>query len=160
MNIRLGTVALAAICVSGIAFGQGAPDPRPGATTPVQVMNGASNPVPVTGTVTGTVNVSKTQTIALLEMVGIPMNFQTAAPLDTSRCGSLRIVLKSNGPGLLFTLTTPVGGTATGNTPYFSTLVPPGADGSEVVDAPPPVSNVVMGVSGDCPACTLGVYCR
>ena len=39
------------IGVCGLAFAQ-APDPRPGATTPVQVMNGASNPVPVTGNVT------------------------------------------------------------------------------------------------------------
>jgi hypothetical protein len=37
--------------VCGLAFAQ-APVPRPGATTPVQVMNGASNPVPVTGNVT------------------------------------------------------------------------------------------------------------
>ena len=50
--------AVAAFGVSGSVFAQTAPNPRTGATTPVQVVNDGSNPVPVTGTVTGEVKVT------------------------------------------------------------------------------------------------------
>ena len=134
------------------------PAVKPSPSTPVQVMNDASNPVPVTGTV----QVSKTQTTALLEMVGLPMNFHTTTPLDTSACSSLRVVLKSStgGPSLLLALTTPVGGDPASETAYFDTLIGSGEQGSAVVDVPPPVTNVAMGVSGACPSCALGIYCR
>jgi hypothetical protein len=53
MYLRATTIValVGTIGACGLAFAQ-APDPRPGATTPVQVMNGASNPVPVSGKVT------------------------------------------------------------------------------------------------------------
>jgi len=48
-----------AIGFCGSAYAQGhPPDPRPGASTPVQVMNAPSNPVPVTGVVSGDVKVT------------------------------------------------------------------------------------------------------
>jgi len=63
MNLRAYAATVTALCIAGLAHAQ-VPVPRPGATTPVQVMNGATNPVPVsvsnlpsTQTVTGTVNV-------------------------------------------------------------------------------------------------------
>ena len=51
-------VAATAVVWSGVSLGA-TPDPRPGASTPVQVVNQATNPVPVTGTlgVNGTVPV-------------------------------------------------------------------------------------------------------
>lgn len=54
--------AIAALVVSSWGFAQGVPNPRPGASTPVQVVNGPSNPVPVTGTIglTGNANVTVT----------------------------------------------------------------------------------------------------
>ena len=48
---------VAAFVVGGTAFAQ-APDPRPGATTPVKVVNTVANPGPVTGTLTGEVKVT------------------------------------------------------------------------------------------------------
>lgn len=68
MMASLVSAAVAAICVCSAALGQ-APNPRPGATTPVQVMNGTSNPVPVqiqgTGNISGTVTVTNTETTPL-----------------------------------------------------------------------------------------------
>lgn len=56
---RLAMVVLACTVVgSGVAYGQSAPDPRGGASTPVQVMNTPTNPVPVTGTVSGEVTLT------------------------------------------------------------------------------------------------------
>ena len=49
MKLNLLLALSIAACVPAVAFGQGAPDPRPGASTPVQVMNGPDNPVPVSG---------------------------------------------------------------------------------------------------------------
>jgi hypothetical protein len=153
------SIAIVIAAVSTLSIAQAVPPAvKPSPATPVQVINDTSNPVPVAGTV----NVSKTQTTALLEMVGLPKNFSTTTPLDTSTCSSLRVVLKStvSGPSLLFILTTPVAGNPAAETEYFDTLVPSEGQGSAVVDVPPPVTNVRMGVSGDCPSCALGIYCR
>jgi hypothetical protein len=51
MKLRLLAVAIATICFSTLIQAQGAPDAKPGPTTPVQVTNGSSNPVPVYGAV-------------------------------------------------------------------------------------------------------------
>ena len=59
MNLCSYAIVIAALGVATTANAQ-APNPRPGATTPVQVMNTTSNPVPVTlqgtGSISGTVN--------------------------------------------------------------------------------------------------------
>src|SRR5215468_11004513 len=58
MNLCSYAIVIAALGVATTANAQ-APNPRPGATTPVQVMNTTSNPVPVTlqgtGSISGTV---------------------------------------------------------------------------------------------------------
>ena len=68
MNVRVASVAIAALCAPAIALGQGAPDPRPGPSTPVTVMN---TPLPVTGTVTGNVNATVTGNVNAT-IVGTP----------------------------------------------------------------------------------------
>ena len=62
MRAHMVIGAIAALVVSSWGFAQGVPNPRPGASTPVQVVNGPSNPVPVTGTIglTGNANVTVT----------------------------------------------------------------------------------------------------
>jgi hypothetical protein len=47
MQVRVLAAFMGALSIGGFAFAQGAPDPRPGATTPVQVVNTDANPVPV-----------------------------------------------------------------------------------------------------------------
>lgn len=66
MKRHVLTLAIAALVGSTVSNAQSAPDPRPGATTPVQVMNPASNPVPVTGSLelTGNAKVTVTNTDA------------------------------------------------------------------------------------------------
>jgi hypothetical protein len=120
-------------------------------------VNVVNNPLPVAGVVTGTVNVDPIPTATLLQRVGLPMNFQTTEPLDTSTCEALRVVLKSptSGPSLLFRLVD-----SEISTDYFSKVFPSGQSSSEVVDLPAPTTNVAMGISGDCPGCALAIYCR
>ena len=50
-TMRVASFIVASVVVGGAAFAQGPPDPRGGASTPVQVLNTTENPVPVTGTV-------------------------------------------------------------------------------------------------------------
>jgi len=66
MKRHVLTFAIAALVGSTVSNAQSAPDPRPGATTPVQVMNPTSNPVPVTGSLelTGNAKVTVTNTDA------------------------------------------------------------------------------------------------
>lgn len=146
--------SIAAASMSIVLAAQLASAGGPPAPVNVRVVN---TPLAVAGSVTGTVSVDPTLTITLLEMIGLPMNFQTSEPLDTSSCGALRIILKSpaSGPSLLFSLVD----SAT-STSYFSELVPAEESWSGVVELPAPTSDVVMGVSGACPGCALAIYCR
>jgi hypothetical protein len=109
MYLRAKTIVavVVTIGVCGLAFAQ-APDPRPGATTPVQVMNGASNPVPVTGnvtvsgspdvTVSGSVATTSEDTTVLLQETflnvntTIPANHRTDA-VDVSPYKTVRVVV-------------------------------------------------------------------
>jgi len=52
-----GLFVACVVVASGSVFAQGTPDPRTGASTPVQVVNTVANPVPVTGSVSGDVSV-------------------------------------------------------------------------------------------------------
>jgi len=61
-------MAIGALCAPVIALGQGAPDPRPGPSTPVTVVN---TPLPVTGTVSGNVNATVTGNVNAT-IVGTP----------------------------------------------------------------------------------------
>ena len=56
---RVAALIVASGVIAGSsALAQNPPDPRPGASTPVQVLNTPDNPVPVTGTVTGEVKLT------------------------------------------------------------------------------------------------------
>ena len=71
MKLRVLTAAVAVICVSGFAYGQ-APNPRPGASTPVQVLNTTANPVPVT--VDGGISVSGSVTVSNTAQNPVPVS--------------------------------------------------------------------------------------
>jgi len=77
MNTRKLLVAMSVACLSAAASAQGAPDPRPGATTPVQVMNGSGNPVPVSGTVaianTGSSPIPVTGSVSVVTSTSSPL---------------------------------------------------------------------------------------
>jgi hypothetical protein len=69
-----GVVVASVVIASGSAWAQGAPDPRAGPSTPVQVVNTATDPVPVTGTVNGDVQVTggRLDVTALNDVVNTP----------------------------------------------------------------------------------------
>jgi len=78
--MKLFALAIATlIAAGGSAFAQGAPDPRPGASTPVQVMNTTTNPVPVTGAVTGRVTV--TGDVSVMNSAGTVLTVASAAEM-------------------------------------------------------------------------------
>lgn len=133
------------VCSIDAAFAAG---PHSGLN--VKVIN---TPLPVTGAV----STNPVETVQLLELDGIPMNFRTDQPLDTSSCDALRVVLKSpqGGNSLAFSMLD-----ANIDAAYFGTVVGSGKEASEVISLPPPLTSIVMGVSGDCPDCALAIYCR
>lgn len=102
------------------------------------------------------------RTIPLLELAGVPMNFNTT--LDTRRCAALRVAIRAGtqGPSILFFLLSQVSQPGGGSTTvsYFDTLAGIGEQKSEFIELPPPVTIVDTRVSGDCAECVIAIYCR
>jgi hypothetical protein len=73
VNIHRYLAAIGAVCLPTVALAQAnPPDPRPGPATPVQVMNGPNNPVPVDGLISGEVEIINTEPLKV--MVVSPSN--------------------------------------------------------------------------------------
>lgn len=105
-------VVATALVWSGVTLGQ-APDPRPGASTPVQVVNTPSNPVPVsvtnlpsTQTVTGSVSVTNTPNVKVVNTPLLIVESAQRAVNHSFICSSTAV---GCGEGALTTYKVPTG---------------------------------------------------